>query len=143
VPWLIDTDVFIEGERGHAAFVPWLAQTGAVATADVVRGEFLLGVHAVPDTVLRQRGAQFYADRIAHLPSFASVAADYVKAASLAGEARRLSKGKPSLVDGLLAAIALRTGATVATRNLTDFRAMGCPCKNPLETLSREATQPL
>lgn len=131
--WLIDTDVFIEGERGAPAFVPWLAQAGGVATADVVRGEFLLGVHAVPDTALRQRGAQFYADRIAHLPSFASDAADYAKAASLTGEARRLGKGKPGLVDGLLAAIALRTGAKVATRNIADFKAMGCPCENPLE----------
>ena len=43
--WLIDTDVFIEGERGARAFIPWLAQAGGVATADVVRGEFLLGVN--------------------------------------------------------------------------------------------------
>jgi predicted nucleic acid-binding protein len=135
VPWLIDTDIFIEGERGHAAFVPWLAGADAVGTADVVRGEFLLGVHAVGDPALRQRGVQFYADRIAHLPSFASETSDYAKAASLAGEARRSGKGKPGLVDGLLAAIALRTGATVATRNTTDFKAMGCPCKNPLGTL--------
>ena len=131
--WLIDTHVFIEGERGAPALVPWLAQATGVATADVVRGEFLLGVHAVPDAALRQRGAQFYADRIAHLPSFASDPADYAKAASLAGESRRLGKGKPGLVDGLLAAIALRTGAKVATRNIADFKAMGCPCENPLE----------
>ena len=129
--WLIDTDVFIEGERGAPALVPWLAEASGVATADVVRGEFLLGVHAVPDAALRQRGAQFYADRIAHLPSFASEPADYAKAASLAGEARRLGKGKPGLVDGLLAAIALRTGAKVATRNIADF-LMGFHTDNPL-----------
>ena len=62
--------------------------------------------------------------------------AGYAKAAILAGEARRSGKGKPGFVDGLLVAIALRTGATVATRNLTDFKAMGCPCENPLETRS-------
>jgi predicted nucleic acid-binding protein len=67
------------------------------------------------------------------LNSLASDPADYAKAASLAGEARRLGKGKPGLVDGLVAALALRTGAKVATRNLTDFKAMGCPCDNPLE----------
>jgi len=126
--------VFIEGERGHPAFIPWLRQADRVATADVIRGEFLLGVHAVADAKLRQRGAQFYGDRIVHLPSLSSEPADYAKAANLAGEARRSGKGKPGLVDGLLAAIALRTGATVATRNLTDFKAMGCPCENPLET---------
>ena len=52
--------------------------------------------------------------------------------AAMAGEARRNGRGKPSLADGLLAAIALRTGATVATRNVADFQAMACPCVNPL-----------
>lgn len=129
--WLIDTDVFIEGERGNPAFVPWLEGAEGVATADIVRAEFLLGVHAVLDASKRQRGELFYRDRISGLPSFACEAADYASAARLAGEARRNAKGKPSLVDGLLAAIALRTGATVATRNLTDFQAMSCRCANP------------
>jgi len=132
MPWLIDTDIFIEGERGNPAFKPWLEQAGEVATADIIRGEFLLGVHAVADAALRQRGTQFYADRIAHVSSLASEPADYAKAANLAGEARRLGKGKPGLVDGLIAALALRTGAKVASRNVTDFKAMGCPCENPL-----------
>ena len=141
MPWLIDTDIFIEGERGNPSFIPWLEQIDGVATADVVRGEFLLGVHAVADAALRHRGAQFYAARIAHLPSLASEAADYPKAAMLAGEARRLGKGKPGLVDGLLAAIALRMGAKVATRNLTDFNAMGCQCENPLESCRTNASK--
>ncbi|HEV2207602.1 MAG TPA: PIN domain-containing protein [Verrucomicrobiae bacterium] len=132
MPWLIDTDIFIEAERGNAAFKPWLEGQTEVATADVVRGEYLLGVNAVPDPGLRQRGLQFYADRIAHIASFPSASADYDKAAALAGEARRLGRGKPGLIDGLLAALALRTGAKVATRNTTDFRAMGCPSENPL-----------
>jgi len=131
--WLIDTDILIEGERGNSVFATWLAQAGEIASADVVRGEFLLGVYAVANADLRQRGVQFYSDRIAQLPSFASDPEDYVKAAAMAGEARRSGKGKPGLVDGLLAAIALRTGSKVATRNLTDFSAMGCPCEDPLK----------
>ena len=132
MPWLIDTDIFIEGERGHAAFLPWLHGADGVATADVVRGEFLIGAHAVADPVLRQRGLEFYSERIAGLPSFSSEPADYSQAAARAGDARRAGKGKPGLIDGLIAAIALRTGATVATQNLKDFEAMGCPCANPL-----------
>ena len=72
-------------------------------------------------------------DRSLSIASFASESADYEIAARLAGEARRSGKGKPSLADGLLAAIAIRTGATVATQNVGDFKAMGCPCANPLE----------
>jgi predicted nucleic acid-binding protein len=132
MPWIIDTDIFIEGERGNTAFVLWLPSADGVATTDVVRGEFLIGVHAVAEESIRQRGAQFYADRIAGLPSFSSEPADYAKAAALAGDARRGGKGKPGLMDGLIAAIAIRTGATVATQNTKDFGAMGCPCENPL-----------
>lgn len=89
MPWIIDTDIFIEGERGSADFVAWLQSADAVATADVVRGEFLLGVHAVADESVRKRGAQCYSERISGLPSFSSEPADYARAAALAGDARR------------------------------------------------------
>lgn len=130
--WLIDSDIFIEGERGNVHFVSWLESVAEVATADVVRCEFLLGVHAVADTAKRRRGEQFYAERIAGMVSLANDPADYQTAARIAGEARRAGKGSPGLVDGLLAAIALRTKAKVATRNLRHFQAMGCPCADPL-----------
>jgi len=132
MPWIIDTDIFIEGERGHVAFVEWLRRADGIATADVVRGEFLIGVHAVAEEAIRQRGFQFYSERIAGLPSFSSEPADYAKAAGLSGEARHSGKGKPGLIDGLIAAIAVRTGATIATQNTKDFDAMGCPSANPL-----------
>jgi predicted nucleic acid-binding protein len=51
VAWIIDTDVFIEGERGNHAFAAWLQSADGVATADVVRGEFLIGAHAVADEI--------------------------------------------------------------------------------------------
>lgn len=46
--WLIDSDILIEGEQGHPAFVRWMDRQSEIATADIVRCEFLLGVHAVP-----------------------------------------------------------------------------------------------
>jgi predicted nucleic acid-binding protein len=130
--WLIDSDVFIEGERGNPAFLPWLEAQREVATADVVRCQFLIGVHAVADAAKRRRGEQSYAERIARMVSLPNQAEGYEAAARMAGDARRQGKGSPSVVDGLLAAIAIRTGATVATRNENDFSAMGCPCANPL-----------
>src|SRR5580704_3490739 len=102
MPWIIDTDIFIEGERGNSAFVARLQSADGVAKADVVRGEFLIGVHAVGDEAIRQRGVLFYSERIAGLPSFSSESADFAKAAPLAGDARRLGKGKPGLIDGLI-----------------------------------------
>jgi len=132
--WLIDSDILIEGERGNSTFVPWLEAQTEIATADIVRCEFLLGVNAVPDAQKRQRAEQFYRERISKLASLPSEVGDYETAARVAGEARRQGQGKPGIVDGLLAAVALRTGATIATRNLTDFKAMGVPCENPLES---------
>ena len=130
--WLIDSDVLIEGERGNPAFAQWAASPGEFATADIVRAEFLIGVHMVNDKSKRVKGENFYREYILKIPSFANESGDYEIAARLAGEARR-NGSKASLVDGLLAAIAIRTGATVGTRNLADFKAMGCPCQNPLE----------
>ena len=42
--WLIDSDILIEGERENPAFLPWLESQKEVATADIIRAEFLLGV---------------------------------------------------------------------------------------------------
>jgi predicted nucleic acid-binding protein len=133
MPWIIDTDLLIEGERGDAGFIKWLGSVDSVATADIIRAEFLLGVDAVNDEALRTRGVEFYSRTIALLPSLSSEPDDYAKAAELAGLARRRGKGSPGLVDGLIAALALRTSATVATRNTRDFTAMNCPCLNPLD----------
>jgi predicted nucleic acid-binding protein len=136
MPWIIDTDLLIEGERGDARFIQWLESADGVAIADIIRAEFLLGVHAVNDDVLRNRGLEFYSETIARLPSLSSEPNDFAQAAELAGRARRTGKGAPGLVDGLIAAIALRTSATIATRNTRDFAAMNCACFNPLGTKS-------
>jgi predicted nucleic acid-binding protein len=136
MPWIIDTDLLIEAERGEARFIKWLESADSVATADIIRAEFLLGVHAVGDEALRKRGIEFYSQTIARLPSLSSEPSDYLQAAELAGGARRAGKGSPGLVDGLIAALALRTSATVATRNTRDFNAMNCPCFNPVGGVS-------
>jgi len=119
--WLADTDVLIEGERGNPAFLSWLEGADRIATTDIARAEFLYGVHFVPSEASRQRGLQFYADRISGLKSVPHEAKDFETAARLSAETRRRGRGNPSLIDGLIAATALRLGLTVATRNLKDF----------------------
>ncbi len=140
--WLIDSDILIEGERGNPVFEKWRTSPGEFATADIIRGEFLIGVHMVSQPAKRLRGEQFYRDKIAMLPAFANEAGDYEIGARMAGEARRQGKGNPSLVDGLLGAMALRIGAKVATRNVKDFIAMGVPCENPLAEEHPATTAP-
>jgi predicted nucleic acid-binding protein len=132
--WIIDTDLLVEGERGDTGFVLWLESADEVATAEIIRAEFLPGVHAVNDDALKKRGLEFYSQTVARLPSLSSEPSDYARAAELAGRARRSGRGSPGLVDGLIAALALRTSATVATRNTRDLAAMNCPCFNPLAT---------
>ncbi len=127
--WLIDCDILIEGERGNPAFDLWRRSDAEFATADIIRAEFLLGVHAVADAAKRRRGEQFYRERIAGIASLPNEVQDYELAARMAGETRRSGKGKPSLPDALLGAMAIRT---VATGNLNDFKKMGVPCANPL-----------
>jgi predicted nucleic acid-binding protein len=142
VTWLIDTDVLIEGERGNSEFIVWSKSGGQFATADIVRTEFLMGVYQTADASKRNRGEIFYNQTIAALPSLSNEPSDYKHAAHIAGEARRKQRGFPSIADGLLAAIALRTGATVATKNLRDFKGMDCPCQNPLEGFVGKTQKP-
>jgi predicted nucleic acid-binding protein len=54
-------------------------------------------------------------------------------------KARRLGKGSPGFVGGLLAALALRTGAKVATQNVKNLTAMGCLWENSLKKSARRA----
>jgi len=72
----IDTDALIEGVRADPEFISWLESVSEVASEDVVRGEFLLGVHAVPDPAKRRRGEEFYVERINGLASLASDPSD-------------------------------------------------------------------
>ena len=133
--WLVDADLFIEGERGNPSFFDWAAGEVAseFATADVVRAQFLVGVHSVKDPAKKNRGLKFYSEKISVLNSISNLPDDYERAAELVGEAWRTGKGQPDLLDGLVAAIALRTNAVIATRNVKDFKAMGVPAENPLK----------
>jgi predicted nucleic acid-binding protein len=48
----------------------------------------------------------------------------------------RQSMGRPiDEMDGLIAAVALLHGATLATRNIADFEHCGIPLVNPWETV--------
>jgi predicted nucleic acid-binding protein len=95
--YLIDTDVLVAGEHTPEIVAGWIESKHDVATCDVVRAEFLVGVHAPSQAATRE-------------------------------------KARPSLGDGLIAACALREGLIVATKNVTDFKAMGCDTEDPFKS---------
>jgi toxin FitB len=129
---IIDTDLWVEGERGNPAFLRWLRGVESVATTDVSRAEFLIGVHGVAERKVRERAAAYYREQVRACPVVEAEREDYETAGRLAGEARRTGAGKPGLGDALIGAIALRLGAEVATRNVKDFEALGVEAVNPL-----------
>lgn len=57
---------------------------------------------------------------------------DMRRGAELAGTARRENRGKPGLLDGIRAAVALRLGWGVATNSVKDFVGAGVRCIRPL-----------
>jgi len=131
-PLLIDTDIWIEGERQPAVIANWLADQGDVATCDTVRAEFLVGVHAPRQPATREKARRYFEEVIACTPSLPVDRADFDQAGRLIGDAIRNGQARPTLGDGLIAACALRNGRTVATKNEKDFHAMGVATVNPL-----------
>jgi predicted nucleic acid-binding protein len=95
-------------------------------------GEILTGVNLLPDGRRRDGLAGAvettladFADRI--LPYDASAARRYADL-----RASRRTAGQPlSAEDGMIAAICLDHGATLATRNVKDFRGLGVDLIDP------------
>jgi predicted nucleic acid-binding protein len=132
--YLIDTDVLVAGEHTPEIVAGWIESKHDVATCDVVRAEFLVGVHAPSQAATREKARRYYEEHIAVLPSLPIEKADYDQAGRLIGEAIRHGKARPSLGDGLIAACALREGRIVATKNVTNFKAMGCDPEDPFKS---------
>ena len=134
-PLLIDTDVWVEGERRPLAVADWLANQDDVATCEVVWAEFLIGVHAAAQASTRAKARRYFEEIVSAPICLPIEGGDFERAARLIGEAIRAGKARPTLGDGLIAACALRSGRWVATGNDKDFQAMGVPTVNPLARL--------
>jgi len=88
-PLLIDTDIWVEGERQPAVIANWLADQGDVATCDTVRAEFLVGVHAPRQPATREKARRYFEEVIACTPSLPVDRADFDQAGRLIGDAIR------------------------------------------------------
>jgi predicted nucleic acid-binding protein len=141
--FLLDTNVLSEfSRRGDPdrRVRLWLegADTGSLYVSVVTFGEIRMGVELLP---LSKRRSQlerwldrdlpeWFEGRI--LPVDQSVADRW---GMLRAQAQ--VKGRPlSVIDGLLAATALRHNLTVVSRNVSDFAVVGVPVVNPWEAPS-------
>lgn len=124
---LLDTNVLSELMREHpdAGVLDWFAQNtlSIMSTSTINQAEILTGIALLPTgkrrTALAEAAEQmFEQDFAGHCLAFdAAAAKNYALIV-----ATRTRRGQPiSTEDAQIAAIALATGLTVATRNTKDF----------------------
>ncbi len=132
---VLDTDVFSEPlkQRPDERVLAWFASLDEEAGVTAVSvGELLTGVRALP--VGRRREGLLTAIETT-LQSFAGSVLAYDVAAARhyarLQESRRGS-GRPLAVeDGMIAAICVARGSTLATRNTSDFAGLGLELIDP------------
>jgi len=112
----LDTNFLIEisvaGSVAHAQFAAWVSDEEALNVSTIAWAEFLCGpVDAKGEALARQ----IFPQPEPLLP------ADAVLAASLFNQSGRRSR---SLADCMIAAVAIRCGAKLATHNTADFEPL-------------------
>lgn len=134
---LVDTNVISELMRTEPSslVLSWFGTQDASALflSAITEAELRTGVSILPMGQRRERLMaaidavidEDFADRV--LPFDSEAAKSYVGIAA----ARRVAGRPIADVDCQIAAIALATGATVATRNVKDFDGCGVPVINP------------
>lgn len=128
---LVDSSVWIAGQRDPQKFRELIAVQTDIATCDAAVGEFEVGLYAPRDKKTREQAREFFISTVEPAARFPHFPEDFKEAARLAGEAIFNNAARPSFPDGLIAATARRTNRTVWTSDETDFQAMGCKTFNP------------
>ena len=128
---LIDSSIWIKGQRDPKWLDSVIGAQTDVATCDVAVGEFAVGLYAPREKKTRQEVREFYDRAISSVAWLPHTPEDFRTAARLIGHAIFNSRARPSFPDGLIAACALRTERVVWTTDETDFKAMGCKTFNP------------
>lgn len=135
--FLINTNVISETFRPRPApqVLEWVRRqiAGDLFLAAMSLGELVRGARRVRDRVQRERLARWINHDLAtqfqgHILPFDREAA--VIWGTIMGEGDRAGRPKP-MADAQIAAVALRNGLTLATRNVRDFRDMGVTLVNP------------
>ena len=131
---VLDTNVVSETMRASpdAGVLAWLEeQTGPVALTAITVGELLIGVGLLPPGKRRDGLAQAVDHVLFRWATILPYNAEAAKAYALIHELSR-SRGRGlSVEDGMIAAICIIRGATLATRNMTDFDHLPLTIINP------------
>jgi predicted nucleic acid-binding protein len=130
-PILIDSSIWIHGQKNPQRFRQLIALENDVATCDAAVGEFSVGLYAPREKKTRDQVREFFGAAVEPVARFPHFPDDFMEAARLIGDAIFASRAKPSFPDGLIAAVARRTARVVWTSDETDFKAMGCKTYNP------------
>jgi len=137
--FLIDTNVVSNMMRARPAaeVARWISAQPAelMFTATVCQAEILAGIAILPESRRRRdledaaaaMFAEDFADRVLTFDADAAVAYAAIFAA-------RRRMGRPAaIIDLMIAAIAQSQGASVVTRNVSDFEGCGIAVVNPWE----------
>lgn len=134
---VLDTNVVSELMRPdpQPQVLKWLSgqRRSALYTTSITKAEVFFGVALLPAgsrkaALGREARRMFDGDFVDRVLPFDSTAAEYYAEIVVA---RRRAGNPIETLDAQIAAIALATGATVATRNVTDFTDCGVAVINP------------
>lgn len=136
---ILDTNAISEAIKPspHPSVAAWfeVQEPGTLYTSSISEAEVLFGILAMPpgrrrDVLLTEVEDIFTVDFADRILPFDNAAARAF--AVIASDRKRTGRPLPGF-DGLIAAIALSHGASVATRNVKDFEGCGLTVINPWE----------
>jgi predicted nucleic acid-binding protein len=131
--FLLDTNVICEmsKKRPSELVMRWIKRQNDIALASGTIQEIAFGIGIAP--AAKQPLLKEWFQEVLSSPNVHVLAFD-AQAAALAGNilASRQNKGSPiSILDAQIAAVALRYGLALATRNTKDFAGLNVSLVNP------------
>lgn len=130
---VLDTNVLSEPLRAHPnpAVLNWLAGHPLARLTAISVGELLVGVALLPAGARRDALGAGIHRVIAEASDVLAYDAAAAEAFAEIRVARKQSGHALSVEDGMIAAICVVHGATLATRNTKDFEGLGLSLVNP------------
>jgi predicted nucleic acid-binding protein len=133
--YLVDANVLSEPTKSapSSRVIDWLGSHQRSLVVDsIILGELCIGILALPRGRKRTRLEQWYEALVMTIDCLPWDATISRRWARLVVDLRQKGEAMP-LLDGMIAATALRHDLTIATRNTRDFEKAGVKALNPFE----------